>query len=119
MKSVTGDMWVDERKILLAGLLDKVKFEHPPSWRVRKLDVWRAPFEGRSMEELCIEIETNLEGFWLSDSRLREFADGLNDMNEILVEGFFGSKHVATIEAHDSTYWIISYDLEGAHMTTN
>lgn len=116
---MTGEMWVDERKILLGGLLDKVKFQQAPSWRVRRLDAWRRPFEGRSMEELCVEIETNPKGFWLSDSRLRSFADELNDLNEIFLEGFFGSKHVATIEAHDSTYWKISYDPENVHMATD
>lgn len=114
MKSVTGDMWIDKRKILLAGLLDKAA-TIVESAQTRCM---AGAFRG-AQHELCIEIETNPEGFWLSDSRLRELADGLNDMNEILVEGFFGSKHVATIEAHDSTYWIISYDLEDAHMTTN
>lgn len=92
-------MWVDGDKRLLSHVLENVPREM--RWQLRWFD--GVVGDGSWLPEQDGWVQTDLE-----DARLRELANALEDLNEIVLIGFLANSSFR-LEATDSTYWTVSF----------
>jgi hypothetical protein len=102
------DMWQDERKVLLADLLNVLCPPRSLRWRIDRFQgVGQFP-GARSCNEFCSLIRESQNGYEFTGSEFDEFVENLRDITEIGLVGLSGKVPILRIEGEDSTTWYVS-----------
>jgi hypothetical protein len=110
MKQLEIPMWVNEEKLLLKALLERLDVPAGLSWTLYLFDGVTDPSCSMHALELMDRIEASGKvGVPLARSQFESFSEGIRDINDIHIIGKMAGYSI-DLSAEDSGSWTIKID---------